>query len=368
MQGICNNIQIYETSRFLMSKTNSDTEKRWEALAALGSLLRKKDAELEREIRLAVQQNAWFTETFVEKSIDALAEMLNEEALKEWKSSWAHLTSAQSPKKVGLILAGNIPLVGFHDVLCVLAAGHVALIKCSSQDKQLLPFVLQKLCTLEPTFEQQISYVEKLENFDAVIATGSNNSSRYFDYYFSKVPHIIRKNRNSIGIIRGDESTEELQALGNDIFDYFGLGCRNVSKLMVPKNYQFDTFFEAIESFKQLSQHHKYLNNYDYNKSILLVNGEPHLDNGFLLLKEDKKLTSALAVLHYETYENEEELCKQLKEQSEEIQCIACMHPLNVTNQVVPFGATQKPRLWDYADGVNVMDFLLKDIDTIPGK
>ena len=202
----------------------------------------------------------------------------------------------------------------------------------------------------------QISYIDRLKDFDAVIATGSNNTSRYFDYYFSKVPHIIRKNRNSVAILNGEESKEELKALGHDIFDYFGLGCRNVSKLYVPKGYDFRKFFESIEEFKSIADHHKYNNNYDYNKSIFLVNQDKHLDNGFLLLKEDSRFVSPLAVLYYEEYQNIEELGSVLLKNEYLIQCIVSNSKLPLST--VPFGQSQCPSLFDYADGVDTMKFL----------
>ena len=342
---------------------NLTLNKRLDAFVKLGDFLTQKDTRLEGMIASAQHYNGWFSPENTRKAIDAIASMLQEEALQTWTAQWQDQANISEVKKVGLILAGNIPMVGFHDILCVLMAGHQALIKLSSQDKQLIPYILEQLLAIEPGFGPQISYVERLENFDAVIATGSNNSSRYFEYYFNKVPHIIRKNRNSVAVLTGDESEAELQALGADIFGYFGLGCRNVSKLYIPENYDFKLFFESIQSYQSIADHHKYLNNYDYNKSIYLVNGDPHLDNGFLLLKQDEKLASPLAVLYFQTYRDLPALSGQLKQQQEEIQCIACQHQLEAGNQVVPFGCTQKPRLWDYADGINLMDFLLKEIN-----
>ncbi len=338
------------------------------AFSRLGKFLQQKDEELESLIQSAKQYNGWFTPENTAKAVEAIASMLDENGLKTWLEQWQHLDKNQKQLKVGLILAGNIPLVGFHDVLSVLAAGHIALIKFSSQDKQLLPYILKKLVEIEPAFAEQIEYVERLTDFDAVIATGSTNSSRYFEYYFSQVPHIIRKNRNSVAVITGNESAEELHTLGSDIFDYFGLGCRNVSKLFVPKGYIFNGFFESIESYNTIAQHHKYVNNYDYNKSIYLVNGAQHLDNGFLLLKEDEKMASPLAVLYYEEYESITELEQKLTDDTEQIQCVASMQALNIQNQVVPFSFTQQPQLWDYADGVDLMQFLLSETYTIPGK
>jgi len=259
-------------------------------------------------------------------------------------------------RSIGLILAGNIPIVGFHDILCVLASGHKALIKLSSHDQKFIPYLLNKLIEIEPGFELQISYIDRLKDFDAVIATGSNNTSRYFDYYFSKVPHIIRKNRNSVAILNGEESKEDLEALGHDIFDYFGLGCRNVSKLYVPKDYDFKEFFESIEEFKSVADHHKYNNNYDYNKSIFLVNLDKHFDNGFLLLKEDSRFVSPLAVLYYKEYQTIEQLGSELIKNEDLIQCIVSNSKLPLST--VAFGQSQCPGLMDYADGVDTMKFL----------
>jgi len=250
-------------------------------------------------------------------------------------------------------------VVGFHDILCVVAAGHIALIKLSSQDQRLIPYLLQKLTELEPGFLGQFEFIERLEGFDAIIATGSNNSSRYFEYYFSKVPHIIRKNRNSIAVLSGKETTEQLHALGYDIFSYFGLGCRNVSKLFVPVQYNFSHFFESIQSFETIGNHHKYHNNYDYNKSIYLVNRVPHLDNGFLLLKQDEQSASPLAVLYYEEYRDQNSVKEKLNAICQQIQCVVAAYPLDLSIQQVNFGESQQPKLWNYADGIDTMKFLL---------
>ena len=349
-------------------KENLTLEKRLNAFAKLGAWIRDGDAGLETLILNSENYNGWFTPANTRKALESISEMLQPNALSAWSKQWGDFTTEQEPKKIGLILAGNIPLVGFHDVLAVLVAGHEVLIKLSSQDPKLLPYILTKLVQIEPQFAGRITYVERLENFDAVIATGSNNSARYFEYYFGKVPHIIRKNRNSIAILTGTETKEELAALGADIFDYFGLGCRNVSKIFVPKGYTFDSFFQAIEPYQSIAQHHKYLNNYDYNKSIYLVNGDQHLDNGFLLLKPDEKIASPLAVVYYEEYDDTSDLRAKLLENTASIQCIASKIPLDVPNQVVSFGDTQKPQLWDYADGINTMQFLLQKLGKIQGK
>ena len=267
----------------------------------LGLQLLNPNDQLSEIINDEKHYNAWFTPESVLQAVTSIGKMLNPKSLREWLDKYP-LPQNKPSKKVGLILAGNIPLVGFHDVLCVLASGNHALIKASAQDTRLIKYVLQMLTAIDNGFADQYSFVEQLENFDAVIATGSNNTSRYFEYYFGKVPHIIRKNRNSLGLLTGNETAEQLFALGHDIFDYYGLGCRNVSKLLVPEGYNFNFFFESIEAYQPIINHHKYNNNYDYNKSIYLVNSDKHFDNGFLLLKEDERLASPLAVLYYKYY------------------------------------------------------------------
>lgn len=328
-------------------------EKAIDALKKLGSWFREPSDVLEQGIQNAKHYNAWFTEQNVRKSISALAKMLTEADLDYWA---AGISFTKTPKKVGLILAGNIPLVGFHDVLCVLATGNIAVIKLSSADDKLMEMVLYQLNYIEPAFATHIQYIERLREFDAVIATGSNNSSRYFDYYFGKVPHIIRKNRNSVAVLTGEEDKASLQNLASDIFDYFGLGCRNVSKLYVPEGYNFEHFFKGIEINAGIKDHFKYNNNYDYHKSIYLVNGDKHLDNGFLLLKPDKKISSPLAVLYYEEYKDLASLEKKLDADKELTQCIVSESQLTI--ETSPFGQSQQPKLWDYADYINTIDFL----------
>lgn len=345
------NITLFEVN-FGMNK-NLTSRQRISALTQLGDILKKPDAELSLLINSSQQHNAWFTPENTAKAIAAIAGMLNSKDLDSWIED---KDSAYTPLNIGLVLAGNIPLVGFHDILSVLGSGNRALIKLSSQDKKLTPFILSKLTEIEPGFEELISYVEKLTDYDAIIATGSNNTSRYFEYYFSKVPHIIRKNRNSIALLTGNENSEDLKALGNDIFDYFGLGCRNVSKIYVPKGYNFNHFFESIKEFNYVINHHKYNNNYDYNKSIFLVNMDKHLDNGFLLLKEDHRLASPLAVIYFEEYDNIQNLEQKLQTIEDQIQCIISNAELNI--KTYDFGKSQQPGLQDYADGIDIMRFL----------
>ncbi|MBB5439450.1 hypothetical protein HDC92_003143 [Pedobacter sp. AK017] len=334
-----------------------NSEKLIIALKKLSDFMIDPDQEFKNLIQSAANSNAWFTTAEVERALKALHKMLNQEDLEVW---FKDIKVNNTPKKVGLILAGNIPLVGFHDVISVLSTGNIALIKLSSSDDKLLPALLKHLVAIEPLLTERIVYVERLKDFDAVIATGSNNTSRYFDFYFGKGPNIIRKNRNSIAIIDGKESREQLAQLGHDIFDYFGLGCRNVSKLYIPEGYDIKHFFEPIEPFKEIINHFKYNNNYDYNKSIYLVNLKAHFDNGFLLLTEGESLSSPLAVLYFEYYNNISELEKKLRKETAHIQCIVSNLPLKLDIPVLGFGQSQNPKLWDYADNVNTVAFLNK--------
>ncbi len=336
--------------------SNLNTHKSIRAFAGLGQYLLHPDEQLQQLIDTECQHNPWFTPANIKRAVTAIANTLTDTNLTNWLGRYNQ--TEHSPQKVGLILAGNIPLVGFHDVLCVLLSGNTALIKASTQDARLITHLLKKLTEIDPGFTNRYSFVNRLENFDAIIATGSDNTSRYFEYYFSKVPHIIRKNRNSLAVLTGKETEEQLYRLGHDIFDYYGLGCRNVSKMLVPKGYDFIPFFEAIQPYFALTDHHKYHNNYDYNKSIYLVNGDKHLDNGFLLLKEDSRWVSPLAVLYYEYYENIPAVEGIINSVSDKLQCVVSTIPLNVQTQIVDFGMSQQPALWDYADGVDTMDFL----------
>jgi hypothetical protein len=324
----------------------------------LGSQLSNPNEALLSVINSEYPYNAWFTPESVLKAVTSIGKSLNAVDIDKWLSNY-DIDNNTGGKKVGLILAGNIPLVGCHDTLCVLVTGNIALIKASTQDARLIKYVLQLLVDIEPEFGTQYEFVERLVNFDAVIATGSNNSSRYFEYYFGKVPNIIRKNRNSVALLTGNETQEQLFELGHDIFDYFGLGCRNVSKLLVPKGYSFNFFFESIETFNPIINHNKYNNNYGYNRSIYLVGSEQHLDNNFLILKESDKLASPLAVLFYEYYNDLQAAQSLLERENENIQCIVTTAPVQAKNQVVAFGQSQQPALWDYADGVDTMAFLV---------
>lgn len=315
--------------------------------------------DFENLIRLSQSHNGWYTPEQVYFSIQSWAEALTKENIDKWLSAYSFDSDQddKNGKTVALILAGNIPLVGFHDFLSVLITGNKALIKTSSNDQHLLPFLAKYLIAVDENLKDSITFVEgKLENFDAVIATGSNNTSRYFEYYFKDKPSIIRKNRNSAAILTGKETHEDLEALGEDIFRYFGLGCRNVSKLYIPKDYSFDAFFQAMFKYQDVIHYEKYANNYDYNKAVFLMSNFKLLDNGFLTLKEDSSYASPISSVFYEYYENLDELEKRLQEDTEQIQCIVSN---NLTPNSIAFGETQKPQLWDYADNVDTITFLL---------
>lgn len=333
-------------------------QQRINAFVKLGQLLQSYPQDLVQVIEQAQYKNPWYTVGYVKKAIQAIAANLTNEKLQHWLSDYPDI---QSEKTVGLILAGNIPLVGFHDILCVLISGFKAKIKVSSDDAGLTTCVLALLADIEPEVRARFEIVDKLKDFDLVIATGSDNTSRYFDYYFGSKPHIIRRNRNSIGVITGQETPEQLRDLGHDIFDYFGLGCRSVSKIFIPKDYAVSQLFEGIADFKTISEHFKYNNNYDYNKSIYLINGDKHYDNGFLLLKEDTRTASPLAVLYYEEYNSLSELENELNTQQQAIQCVVSAIPLSLESPVFGFGESQCPALSDYADGVNTLDFLFEN-------
>jgi hypothetical protein len=307
-------------------------------------------------IALSQSHNRWFTPEQVYFAIQQWAEALTQENLDKWLSNY-NLESVQ-PKTVGLILAGNIPLVGFHDFLSVLIAGHKVLVKTSSNDKHLLPFLAKYIIAVAPEMADYITITDdRLEGFDAVIATGSNNTARYFEYYFKDKPSIIRKNRNSVAVLTGKETKEELVALGEDIFRYFGLGCRNVSKLFVPRGYDFKDFFEAMYTYGDIIHYEKYANNYDYNKAVFLMSNFQILDNGFMTIKEDISYASPISSVFYEYYDDLETVKQRLQEEHEQIQCIVGK---DVADAAIPFGQTQQPQLWDYADNVDTIAFLSK--------
>lgn len=351
----------------------SKLKKRFKAFVKLGEFLRffsdKTDnnysndlqntnfhQKLEQQINKSLINNGWFTEENIRFALKQWGDLLTEENLNQWMSTYPIKTSL--PETVALVMAGNIPLVGFHDFLCVLLTGNKVLIKQSSSDRFLLPLLADYLQTQERDFKGAIEFTEsQLKNFDAVIATGSNNTARYFEYYFKDKPHIIRKNRNSVAVLTGNESPQELHKLNEDIFRYFGLGCRSVSKLFVPKDYDFEAFFKAIYEQKDIINHHKYANNYDYNKAVYLMSLFKIKDNGFIILKEDEGYASPIATVFYEYYHSQSQLEELLKKDREKIQCIVSSKP---SEGHIRFGESQKPDLDSYADGIDTVDFLLK--------
>ncbi|MEY8849096.1 acyl-CoA reductase [Psychroserpens sp. XS_ASV72] len=308
------------------------------------------------QLKLSEEQNGWFTKENISYAINGWRKQLTYNNLIEWTSKYQF--NIIKPKTIAIIMAGNIPLVGFHDFLSVLICGHDVLVKLSSNDKHILPFLAKYLEAVEPGFKDKIKFTkEKLEGFDAVIATGSNNTARYFEYYFKDKPSIIRKNRNSVAVLTGQETEEQLKNLSNDIFRYYGLGCRNVSKLFVPKDYDFDRFFNAMYHWHPIINETKYANNYDYNKAVYLMSEFDILENGFMMLKEDQSFASPIATVFYEAYSNVESLKTFLNEHEDHIQCIVSE---GLFENEVAFGQTQLPNLWDYADGVDTISFSLK--------
>lgn len=332
-------------------------QQRKEAFIQLGHFLQDAANNAHKAIVEAYLYNQWFTEESQRMALQAWADALSEHKLNDWTSKY-DFEKPQNSKIVAIIMAGNIPLVGLHDLICVLLSGHHALVKLSSDDKILPKFIVAALLQIEPAFADRITLLndEKLEKYDAVIATGSNNSNRYFEHYFSKVPNILRKNRNSIAFLTGNETDDEMKLLAKDIFTYFGLGCRNVSKLYLPKGFDMALFFENTKDYDLYLNHHKYANNLMYHKSIWLLNQDDFLENGLINLKEDKSFSSPLASVFYEYYENIEDVKTMIIERKDEIQCVVSKIDLGVN---IPFGKTQQPELWDYADNVDTIAFLL---------
>ena len=331
-------------------------------IVKLGELLQKDERIVTAKER-AGQKNPFFTPEFVHNAVNAISErMLQKEKLEQWLLAYPALRSFSTDKTVGIIMAGNLPLVGFHDLLCAYVCGYNINIKLSSKDDVLTATIIQLLQVIEGEVGQKIAIVEKLENFDAVIATGSNNSYKYFEYYFRNRPNILRKNRTSIAILTGNETKEELLGLADDIFMYFGLGCRNVSKLYVPKGFDITTLFPHFDKYNWMHEHSKYMNNYDYHRAILLLNQTQHLADDKVMIQESKALSTPLSMLYYEQYETLGTLQSELVVLKEEIQCVVCSPDTEKTLGItgtVRFGKTQFPELNDYADGINTIEFLL---------
>ncbi len=325
------------------------------ALSLWGNALKEKlesaDSQLEDLIHLANAKNGWFEQDNVRYALRQLIEMLDEQALKIWAEE-EKVVDIEPLNQVGLIMAGNLPLVGFHDVLCVLISGNRALVKQSSKDTVLWPYLINELGKASEHLANRIELTEgMMKSADAFIATGSDNSAKYFEHYFAKFPNIIRKNRTSVAVLDGTENEQQLMELGADVLRYFGLGCRNVTKLFVPKGYDFDSFFKALMPWSHVVNNAKYFNNYQYNRTVFLLNSETFLDNDFVIIKEEQSLFSPVGVIHYEFYENDDELDARLTAEASNIQT-------RVGYKGIPFGTTQQPKLTDYADGVNALEFL----------
>ena len=328
---------------------------RLEVFANLGKYLKTGiHHEAAEELQRAELLNPWFTKLNIDNCLNHWSEQLKESMLKSWINPYK-IKDIVSPKMVLLIMAGNIPLVGFHDFLTVLISGHKVVVKMSSSDKVLLQVLIKKLISIAPDFKHSIFLIDdvKNRNFDAVIATGSDNSAKYFEYYFKGSKKIIRKNRRSIAVLDGSESDMDLKGLASDVFSYFGLGCRNVSKLFLPRGYNLNKLFESFFQYSHVLEHQKYANNYDYNKAIFLMGTNKLIENGFLLMKENRTLLSPVAVLYYEYYDNIHTIDQFVLENADKLQCI-------VSKKDVPFGSTQQPHLWDYADEVDTVEFLMK--------
>lgn len=312
---------------------------------------------LRNQIRSAEEYNPWFTRENILYSLDKIGNMLDYNRLKEWTGSYEIDLSGKIPLNVGTVMAGNIPLVGFFDFLCVLISGNIFMAKMSSKDNKLLPVLKEILVDIDFDFEDRILFIDGfLKNMDAVIATGSNNTSRYFEYYFGKYPNIIRKNRSSVAVLTGEETNIELEDLGNDMLRYFGLGCRNVSKIYIPENSSPEKILEGIKPFSHIAIHNKYANNYDYNKSIFIMNNVKFIDNGLLLLKQDEGMFPPVSVVFYEYYSDLGNVMKNIQSHSQDIQCIVSKG--GIIENSVEFGKSQQPGLFNYADNIDTMEFL----------
>lgn len=328
-------------------------QQRIRLLDQLGQYMLSDNAEWQAIKERAARENGWFIPEFIELSTQQVGRsFLQKDILEKWTASYHLPAGNPNPKTVGIVMAGNIPLVGFHDLLCVFISGHKALVKTSSKDHILLPHLVTKMTEWDAFVANDIVFAERLSGCDAYIATGSNNSAGYFDYYFKKYPHIIRRNRTSVAVLTGRETTAELEQLAGDVYTYFGLGCRNVTKLYVPEEYDFTQLLNVFRKYNYLSDHHKYKNNYDYNLAIHLLNKKYYMSNESILLVEDVSPFSPISQLNYEYYKDKSSLNPSL-EKNENLQCI-------VGQEYTPFGSAQYPAINDYADGVDTMKFLFE--------
>jgi len=327
-------------------------QERIELMARLGQYMSGEEAEWLAVRERAFRENQWFIPEFISQSVQNIADkFLNPSFLQEWAAGYHVPAITESPKTIGLVMAGNIPLVGFHDFLCVFISGHRVIMKASSKDELLIKHLIEKLSEWDPRVADKVSFAERLKGCDAYIATGSNNSSRYFDYYFGKYPHIIRRNRTSVAILDNTETGEELDGLSNDIQLYFGLGCRNITKLFVPRDYDFIPLLEALRKYAHFMDFHKYKHNFDYHLALLIMGNRYYMNNDTVILTENASPFSPVSQVHYELYDDKQ-LVMDALQNNPDVQCI-------VGHGNIPFGMAQSPALTDYADGVDTMAFLV---------
>lgn len=320
-------------------------------LSRLGQYILSNTPDWQEVKERAYRENQWFVPEFINKASEQIARtFLDEDNLMTWANQYQIPDALSHPKQVGIVMAGNIPLVGFHDFLCVFVSGNISVIKPSSKDEVLIKHLIAKLYEWDVRIQNWVSFADKLKGLDAYIATGSNNSSRYFDYYFGKYPHIIRKNRTSVAILDGSESQETLSLLADDVLQYFGLGCRNVTQVYVPENYDFQPLLAGLKKYPEFIDYHKYKHNYDYHLALLIMGGKYYMNNDLMVLTENASPFSPVSQLHFAYYQNKQMLIEQLQK-DEAIQCI-------VGVGLIPFGHAQTPGLSDYADGIDTMEFL----------
>jgi hypothetical protein len=326
-------------------------KERIELMSWLGEYMKQNPVEWKDAKKQAYLQNGWFTREFTDLASNNIAsKYLNKEALTAWTKHY-HLDDNISRKNVGIVMAGNIPMVGFHDLLSVFITGHKQTIKLSSKDNILIKHLVDKLIEKEPNTETYLTFANNLKGCDAYIATGSNNTSRYFEYYFGRYPNIIRNNKTSVAVLTGTETLSDLENLAGDICTFFGLGCRNVTKLYVPENYDFVPFLNSFNKYKHFADHKKYRNNYDYYLTLLIMNSQQYMTNNIVLLFKSDEIFSPVSQLNYSVYKDFNRLKEELASNSA-IQCIA-------GSGFLPFGTTQVPGLFDYADGIDTIGFLL---------
>ena len=322
------------------------------AFCRLSSKLDLTNQDLVDAINKTFSNNSWLTPENYWKSINHWKSSLTKENIEDFIAKY---TVTKNPQTIGVIMAGNIPMVGFHDLLCILLMGHKAQIKLSSEDPYVISYFTSVLKTINSNLKDRIIIADKLHSIDAVIATGSNNSYRYFESYFKHLPRLLRKNRKSIAVLDGTETEKELKLLADDVLTYYGLGCRNVSQIFIPRDQEIEKVLDAMINYRDVINHHKYANNYTYHKALLLLNNEQHLDTGFLLPKERRNILAPLACIHYEYYDTIKEVETFIQENKEDIQCIVGNYS---STKKIPFGKAQSPDLKDFADNINTLDFL----------